>query len=94
MAAERAHGLERSRTIMSVREQLRQYLFETLIPAKQGAWPADDADLFDAGLDSLRLMQLLVFVEKEIKITLPDHEVSPDRIESVNALVEWIESHR
>ena len=66
MAAERTHGLERSRTIMIVREQLRQYLFETLIPAERDAWPADDSDLFDLGLDSLRLMQLLVFVEKEI----------------------------
>ncbi|MCG8406163.1 MAG: acyl carrier protein [Phycisphaerales bacterium] len=79
---------------MTVREQLRSYLFETLIPTEKDSWPADDANLFDVGLDSLRLMQMLVFVEEKLNVTLPDHEVTPERIESVNSLVDWIESRR
>ncbi len=76
------------------REQLRSYLFSTLIPTPKERWPADDADLYGAGMDSLRLMQLLVFVEEKLKVLLPDQEVTPDRIETVNALVEWIEATR
>lgn len=79
---------------MSTREELRDYLFDTLIPTDRSARPADDANLFDLGLDSLRLMQMLVYVEQEMKVRLPDHEVTPERVESVNALVEWIESRR
>lgn len=78
---------------MDLREALRTYLFATLIPMEKGAWPSDDADLFDAGMDSLRLMQLLVFVEEKWKMKLPDSEVTPERIESINALVAWFESH-
>ena len=79
---------------MNVREKLRAYLYETLIPMEKGAWPADDAGLLDVGMDSLRLMQMLVFVEEEMKVRLPDHEVTPERVESVDSLVEWIESNR
>ena len=76
-----------------VREELRTYLFATLIPMDKSAWPSNDADLFDAGMDSLRLMQLLVFAEEKWKMKLPDHEVTPERIESINALVAWFESY-
>ena len=79
---------------MNVRDQLRGYLFGTLIPMEKEAWPTDDANLFDVGMDSLRLMQMLVFVEEKMNVILPDHEVTPERIESVSALVDWIESHR
>ncbi len=79
---------------MNLREELRTYLFATLIPMDKSVWPSDEADLFDAGMDSLRLMQLLVFAEEEWKMQLPDHEVTPERIESINALVAWFESRR
>ncbi len=77
-----------------MRAELRSYLFETLIPTAESTWPGDEADLFDAGLDSLRLMQLLVFVEDAIKVVLPDHEVTPERVGSINSLLQWIESHK
>lgn len=76
------------------RDQIRNYLFETLIPIPSNAWPSDDADLFENGLDSLRLMQLLTFIEQEVGISLPDEEVTPDRIGSVRAIVDWISRHR
>ncbi len=78
---------------IDVREELRTYLFVTLIPMDKSVWPSDDADLFDAGMDSLRLMRLLVFAEEKWKMKLPDHEVTPERIVSINALVAWFKSH-
>lgn len=79
---------------MNTRQQVREYLFGTLIPTARSAWPADDVSLFDHGMDSLRLMQMLVFVEESLKVRLPDEEVTPERIETVNSLVEWIDSRR
>lgn len=79
---------------MTTREKLRTYLFSTLLPRPATAWPADDADLLALGMDSLRIMQLLVFVEQHLGVRLPDHEVTPERIETVAALVDWIDSHR
>jgi len=79
---------------MTTRDQLRSYLFGTLIPTPAASWPADDADLLAFGMDSLRIMQLLVYVEQKLGVRLPDHEVTPERIENVRSLVDWIESHR
>ncbi|MCB9856629.1 MAG: acyl carrier protein [Phycisphaerales bacterium] len=79
---------------MKDREKIREYLFGTLLPTAVSARPGDDASLFDLGLDSLRLMQLLVFVEQSLGVNLPDHEMTPERVESVDAIVEWIGEHR
>ncbi len=79
---------------MNAREQLREYVFGTLLPMDRAGWPADDASLFDHGMDSLRLMQMLVFVEEKLKVQLPDQEVTPERIESINSIAAWIEEHR
>lgn len=79
---------------MDTREQLRQYLFGTLMPTARAAWPSDSTDLMELGMDSLRVMQLLVFVEQKLGVNLPDHEVTPERISTVASLVEWIGEHK
>jgi acyl carrier protein len=79
---------------MSVREQLREGLFTTLIPLPPDRWPDDDANLFQIGLDSLRVMRLLVFIEQRLKVAIPDEEVTPESIGTVSALLRLIESHR
>ncbi|HPF39750.1 MAG TPA: acyl carrier protein [Phycisphaerae bacterium] len=79
---------------MSDREKVRDYIFETLLPTPTDSRPGNDANLFDFGLDSLRLMQLLVFVEQSLGVNLPDHEMTPERVETIDAIVEWIGEHR
>ncbi len=79
---------------MALREQLRSYLFETLLPTPPDRWPGDDADLFNCGLDSLRVMRLLNHIEEQFRVTIPDEEVTTERIGSVNALVALIEAFR
>ena len=79
---------------MAVRDQLRRYIFETLLPTPAEAWPPDDANLFELGLDSLRVMRLLVFIEQQLDVAIPDHEVTPERISSVSSLTELVESQR
>ena len=79
---------------MSDREKVRDYIFDTLLPTPADSRPGNDANLFDVGLDSLRLMQLLVFVEQSLGVNLPDHEMTPERVETIDAIVEWIGEHR
>lgn len=79
---------------MNTRDQLRQYVFGTLIPTPPAQWPADDVDLLDRGLDSLRIMQLLVFVERDMGVNLPDHELTPERVATVASLTSWIDERR
>lgn len=79
---------------MQLRDQLREGLFTTLIPLPPEQWPDDDANLFQLGLDSLRVMRLLVFIEQHLKVVLPDDEITPENIGSVRSLLRLIEAHR
>jgi acyl carrier protein len=79
---------------MQLRDQLREGLFTTLLPLPPERWPDDDANLFQLGLDSMRVMRLLVFIEQKLKVVLPDEEVTPESIGTVGALLRLIESHR
>lgn len=83
-----------SGTMTNTRDQLRNYLFGTLIPTAADAWPADDADLFEHGMDSLRLMQMLVFIEQEVGVQLPDHEVTQERMSTIQSIVDFVHRHR
>jgi acyl carrier protein len=78
---------------MQLRDQLRQGLFTALIPLPPERWPDDDANLFNLGLDSLRVMRLLVFIEQKLGVVLPDAEITPETIGSVSALRQLIEKH-
>jgi len=77
-----------------LRESLRNYLFGELIVTEPERRPPDDANLFEHGLDSLRVMRLLVYIEEELGTRLPDHEITAERLSSVDSLATWIESHR
>jgi acyl carrier protein len=79
---------------MNTRDRIRVYLFDTLIPTPAASQPGDEADLFAHGMDSLRLMQLLVFIEEKLGVNLPDHEVTPERVGSVKSIVEWVDEHK
>jgi acyl carrier protein len=79
---------------MNTAQQIQTYLFGTLIPTRAGAWPDENADLFELGLDSLRVMQLLVFIEQRLGVKVPDEEITPERISTVANITELVDVHR
>ena len=79
---------------MDLGARLREGLFTRLLSLPRDQWPNDDANLFDVGLDSLRVMRMLVFIEQDLGVDLPDSAITPESISSVRALISLIEAHR
>lgn len=79
---------------MNTEEEIRKFLFGTLIPTPSDSWPNADADLFELGLDSLRVMRLLVFIEQQLGVNIPDEEITPERIATLRHITELVALHR
>jgi acyl carrier protein len=69
---------------------LRQFIFEELIFVAEPEQFTDDDDLLEAGLDSMGIMRLIMHIEDQFQITLPDTEIEPENVNSFNALKKWI----
>lgn len=73
-----------------MKEKLKAFIFAELIFHEDPASFGDDDDLLAAGLDSMGIMRLIMFAEKEFDVTLPDTQIEPDNVKSLNALENWI----
>lgn len=73
-----------------MKEKLKKFIFSELIYHEAPETFGDDADLLEAGLDSLGIMRLIMFAEKEFGVILPDTEIEPDNVHSLDALENWI----
>lgn len=73
-----------------MKEKLRNFIFSELIYVENPASFSDDDDLLAAGLDSMGIMRLIMFAEKEFGVLLPDTEIEPANVGNFNALEKWI----
>ena len=84
--------------IMSDKDQLALFLKELIIRTLrlEEITPQDiedSAPLFreGLGLDSLDALELVVALEKNFKIVIPDEHVGREAFASINALVEYVQ---
>jgi acyl carrier protein len=77
-----------------MKNRLRAFIFGELVYVGDPSAFGDDDDLLEAGLDSMGLMRLVMFAEKEFGVILPDTELEPDNVRSLNALEKWITKAR
>jgi acyl carrier protein len=75
-------------------KKLRDFIFQELVFIADPTQFSDDDDLLEAGLDSMGIMRLIIFIENEYGVTLPDTEIEPENVQSFNALKQWILRHK
>jgi len=73
-----------------MKQKIREFIFNELIFVAEPEKFSDDDDLLEAGLDSMGIMRLIMYVEEQFNVTLPDSEIDPDNVNSFNALEQWI----
>ena len=75
-------------------DKLKSYIFQELIFYDNPETFTNDDDLLDAGLDSMGIMRLVIFIEEEFGVTLPDDELEPENLQSLNKIANWIKRHQ
>ncbi len=84
MATAPAAGVDRD-TVLSA---LHDHVVEEILLLDEPL--SKDADLFDAGFDSMSLARVLVFVEERFGVTIPDEAVVVDEVSTLETMTTFV----
>ncbi|MEA3412381.1 MAG: phosphopantetheine-binding protein [Pseudomonadota bacterium] len=75
-------------------QKLKTYIFQELVFIEDPDSFGEDGDLLQAGLDSMAIMRLVLFIESEFGVVLPDEELAPENLRTLGRLEAWIRRHQ
>jgi acyl carrier protein len=79
-------------TSVDYARQLRHFIAITLMQAEDPETLGDEEPLLGSGiLDSLGILRLVVFLEEEFGIAVPEAALVPEHFQTVRALVAFVE---
>jgi acyl carrier protein len=74
-----------------IEETLRRFLAESILFSGNGYPYPDGASFLENGVvDSMSVMELVLFVEKTFSLTIKDKEITPPNFDSVASLAAFI----
>lgn len=77
---------------IDTRDQVRDFLCEKFPACQQDSF-SDQDSLIETGIvDSMGMLELVVFVESDFEIEVQDVDLVPENFESVEALSKFVES--
>ena len=76
---------------MEIEPKIRAYIAENLLFSDNGFPYSDDTSFLQEGIvDSIGVMEVVTFIEGTFNITVDDHELIPDNLDSVAQLANFI----
>lgn len=79
-------------TTQAVEALVRQYIAENILFTKTYPYPDTASFLENSVIDSMNVMELVVFLEEQFGIQVEDHEIIPDNFDSVSQLAAFARS--
>ena len=77
---------------MDIQAQIRDYIAQNLLFSDDGFGYSDDASFLEEGIvDSVGIMELVMFLEENFGLTVDDDDLTPDNFDSVNKLAAYIQ---
>ncbi len=80
---------------MKTNDAIRRFITNELLRGLPGKLLGDDDPLIESGvIDSMGVMSLLAFLEKEFSIEIPGDDLIPENFGSITAIVALVERQR
>lgn len=77
---------------MEIQAQIRDFIAQNLLYSDNGFGYRDDASFLEEGIvDSVGVMDLVLFIEETFGLTVEDEDLTPDNFDSVNKLATYIQ---
>lgn len=78
---------------MTIETEVRQYITEKLLFGRSDVVVGGDTSFLESGLiDSTGVLELVAFLEEQFKIKVEDEDLIPTNLDSVNALIRFVEA--
>lgn len=75
----------------ATRELVRQFIRQNFY-LEEGAALADDDSFVEQGIvDSTGILELVLFLEQSFGLTIPDEDIIPDNLDSVDKLCRYVD---
>jgi acyl carrier protein len=76
---------------MDIASEIREFIAKNLLFSNKGYTYDDDISFLEEGIvDSQGVMELVMFVEDNFKISVDDPDVTPDNFDSVTRLTDYV----
>jgi len=75
-------------------QKLKSYIFQELVFSEDPEAFGEHDNLLVAGLDSMAIMRLVIFIENEFDVVLPDNELALENLQTLSRLEHWIKRHQ
>lgn len=72
-----------------MREKIKEFIQENLLPLDGLAIKLDD-NIFDFGVDSLKMMKLINFLEDEFGLIIPFEKINTTHLRSINSITDLL----
>ncbi len=80
---------------MELQAQIRDFIARNLLFSDDGFNYDDDASFLEEGIvDSVGIMELVLFIEEQFGFSVADEDLTPDNFDSVNKLANYVERQR
>ena len=77
----------------AVEQKLRKYIADNILFSKNGYPYPDDASFLENGIiDSMNVLELVVFVEDNFNLAVDDQDVVPENFDSIARLSAYVQS--
>ena len=76
----------------AIETELRQYITDKLLFGRSDVAVGGDTSFLESGLiDSTGVLELVAFLEEKFQIKVEDEDLIPANLDSVNALIRFVE---
>ena len=80
---------------MELRDLLRDFIIRNFLFGDADRLSGDSVSLLESGImDSLGVMELVAFIEAELGLSVPDADLIPQNLDSVDNLVAYVGRRR
>ncbi len=77
---------------MDEKSLLRKFIFNNFMIGKSDADLKDDDSFLETGIiDSTGVLELILFLEENFKISIPDEDLIPENLDTVNNILNYIQ---